>query len=218
MQLSADLQINDEQEPSAESGDARPQRHRTQAQRRAETREALLAATVQCLVTHGYAKTTTGRIAELAGVSRGAQTLYFRTRAELVGAAVAHLAEQRAAAVHARFAQGPVSVEEALDALWEECQGVVFNATLELWVASRTDPELRRNLHRLERDVARTIAREAENALGDRARRPGFADDLIFAITTIRGLALLRISNGGSGRAMNRLWEQTRERLARVLS
>lgn len=218
MQLSADLQINDEQETTAEPGDARPQRHRTQAQRRAETREALLAATVQCLVTHGYAKTTTGRIAELAGVSRGAQTLYFRTRAELVGAAVAHLAEQRAAAVHARFAQGPVSVEEALDALWEECQGVVFNATLELWVASRTDPELRTNLHRLERDVARTIAREAENALGDRARRPGFADDLLFAITTIRGLALLRISNGGSGRAMNRLWEQTRERLARVLS
>lgn len=218
MQLSADLQINDEPEHASGPDDVPRKPHRTQAQRRADTREALLAATVQCLVTHGYAKTTTGRIAELAGVSRGAQTLYFRTRTELVGAAVAHLAEQRAAAVHARFAQGPVTVEDALDALWEECQGVVFNAALELWVASRTDPELRANLHRLERDVARTITREAETALGDLARRPGFGDDLIFAIATIRGLALLRISNGGSGRAMNRLWLQTRERLARILS
>lgn len=208
MQLSADLQTNDEPR----------QRRRTQAERRAETREALLAATVQCLVTHGYAKTTTGRIAELAGVSRGAQTLYFRTRTELVGAAVAHLAEQRAAAVHARFAQGPVSVEDALDALWEECQGVVFNAALELWVASRTDPELRENLHRLERDVARTIAREAKAALGDLANRPGFGEDLIVAIATIRGLALLRISNGGSGRAMDRLWRHTRAHLTELLS
>ena len=203
MQLSADLQ---------------KEGHRTQAERRADTRAALLAATVQCLVTYGYAKTTTGRIAALAKVSRGAQTLYFRTRAELVGAAVAHLAEQRAAAVRARFAQGPVTLEDALDALWEESQGVVFDATLELWVASRTDEELRENLHRLERDVARTIAREAETALGDLARRPGFADDLIFALATVRGLALLRISNGGSGRAMDHLWRQTRERLVRLLS
>lgn len=209
MQLSAHLQIND---------DSGRQRHRTQAQRRADTRAALLEATVQCLVTYGYAKTTTGRIAALAKVSRGAQTLYFRTRAELVGAAVAHLAEQRAAAVRARFARGPVSLEEALDALWEECQGVVFDATLELWVASRTDPELRENLHRLERDLARTIAREAETALGDLARRPGFDDDLIFALATVRGLALLRISNGGSGRAMGNLWKQTRTRLVRLLS
>ncbi len=206
MQISADLQT-DEPRP----------RHRTQAERRAETRVALLEATVQCLVTYGYAKTTTGRIAALAKVSRGAQTLYFRTRAELVGAAVAHLAEQRVAAAHARFAQGPVTIEEALDVLWEECQGVVFNAALELWVASRTDPELRENLHRLERDVARTIARAAETALGDTARRPGFADDLIFALATVRGLALLRISNGGSGRAMNHLWKQTRTRLVRLL-
>jgi AcrR family transcriptional regulator len=208
VQLSADVQTNA----------SRQQRHRTQAQRRADTRAALLAATVECLVTYGYAKTTTGRVAELARVSRGAQTLYFRTRAELVGAAVAHLAEQRAAAVRARFARGPVSLEDALDALWEECQGVMFDATLELWVASRTDPELRANLHRLERDLARTIAREAEAALGDLARRPGFADDLIFVLATVRGLALLRISNGGSGRAMNNLWKQTRARLVRLLS
>lgn len=196
---------------------ARP-RPRTQAERRAETRAALLDATVECLVTYGYAKTTTGRIAELAGVSRGAQIPYFRSRAELVGAAVAHLAEERASAVHARLAERPASVEEALDVLWEEHQGTAFDAALELWVASRADPELRQKLHRIERDVAASIAREAEQALGETARRPGFGEDLIFALATIRGLALLRISNGGSGRVLDELWEQARARLVPLLS
>jgi AcrR family transcriptional regulator len=193
-------------------------RRRTQAQRRAETRAALLDATIECLVTHGYAKTTTGRVAELAGVSRGAQIPYFRSRAELVGAAVARLAEVRIESVHARFEGAPASVEELVDALWEGHQGPVFDATLELWVASRTDPELRRNLRRIERDVAAAVARRAEAALGAQARRPGFTDDLIFALATIRGLALLRISNGGSSRALDRHWRQARERLLRILA
>jgi AcrR family transcriptional regulator len=136
-------------------------RRRTQAERREETRTALLDATIECLVTYGYAKTTTGRVAELAGVSRGAQTSYFRSRAELVGAAIGHLAEQRIESVRQ--------------------------------------------------------AREVEAALGPKAG-PGFTDDLFFALATIRGLALLRISGGGSGRALAELWEQTRERLVRLLA
>jgi AcrR family transcriptional regulator len=197
-----------------------PARHRprTQADRRAETRAALLDAAIECLATYGYAGTTTGRIAELAGVSRGAQIPYFRTRAELVGAAVAHLAEQRAGAVHARFAAGPVSIEEALDVLWSEHQGRFFDAAVELWIASRTDAELRKHLRRAEREVMKTIAREAEVALGERARRPGFGENLIFALATIRGLALLRISEGGSSRAVDGLWAQARERLRRMLA
>ena len=195
-----------------------PRRVRTQADRRAETRAALLGATIECLATHGYAGTTTGRIAELAGVSRGAQIPYFRTRAELVGAAVAHLAEQRASAVHAHFAAGPVSIEKALDVLWQEHLGSAFDAAVELWIASRTDAELRKHLRRAEREVMKTIAREAEAALGERARRPGFGEDLVFALATIRGLALLRISEGGSSRAVDGLWEQARERLRRMLA
>ena len=190
---------------------------RTQAERRDQTRAALLAATIECLVEHGYAETTTGRIAEIAGVSRGAQIPYFRTRADLVGAALAHLADERVKAAHARFSRGTVSTEEALDILWEEHQGTIFHAALELWVASRTDPELRKNLHRVERDVLAAMGREAEAALGPAVRRPGFTDDLVFSLATIRGLALLRISNGESSRALAARWRKTRERLVPVL-
>jgi AcrR family transcriptional regulator len=194
-----------------------PRRRKTQTERRAETRAALLDATVECLIAYGYAKTTTGRIAELAGLSRGAQLPYFRSRADIVSAAVAHLAAKRISAFNARFADRAVSVEECLDALWEEHQGPIFDAALELWVASRTDPDLRSNLVKIERDVAAAIAAAAESALGERARRPTFGEDLFYAMATIRGLALLQISNGVSSRTMTRMWGETRERLLRVL-
>jgi AcrR family transcriptional regulator len=183
----------------------------TQAQRRAETRAALLDATIECLVTHGYARTTTGRIAELAGVSRGAQLPYFRSRADIVSAAVGHLAQKRVADMAERFGDGQIGLEECLDALWEVHQGPVFEAALELWVASRTEPELRANLVVMEREVAAAIASTAQAALGTTS-----AEDLVFALSTIRGLALLGTSNGQ--RAAARAWPQVRARLLRALA
>src|SRR5262249_17329719 len=143
---------------------------------------------------------------------------YYRTRSELVGAALAHLASERVRAANERFSHGPVSIEEALDLLWDEHRGPIFAAALELWVASRTDPELRKKLQRVENDVLSAIGEAAVAALGDHARRPGFTDDLFFALAAIRGLALLQISNGVSSRALNERWHQTRERLVRILS
>ncbi|MEA2125699.1 MAG: hypothetical protein QOI80_2481 [Solirubrobacteraceae bacterium] len=193
-------------------------RRRTQAERREETRAALLDATIECLVTYGYAKTTTGRIADLAGVSRGAQIPYFRNRAELVTAAVAHLAERQVEAVRERFAAGEVTLEQGLDALWEEFQGPVFQASLELWIAARADEELRESMMRVERQVMAAMVREAEAALGPVARSREFTEDLSFALATIRGLALLRASNGWSDRALAERWRQARIRLVRVFS
>jgi AcrR family transcriptional regulator len=188
-----------------------------QARRRAETRGALLDATIECLVTYGYAKTTTGRIADLAGLSRGAQLPYFRSRADLLTAAVAHLAEQRIAAFTARIDGRSASLEDCLDALWDGHQPPMFDATLELWVASRTDPELRADLLRLERDVGAAIAQAAEAALGDIARRPGFAEDLAYALATIRGLALLQVSSGATSRLLAKHWQHARGQLLKLL-
>ena len=190
---------------------------RTQAERRAETRTALLEATIECLAAYGYAGTTTGRVAELAGVSRGAQIHYFRTRADLVAAAMTHLAHKRAEAVRSRLADGPVGLEAALDILWEQHQGSGFATTLELWVASRTDAELRKRMHEVEREVLVEIAQQAEVALGELARHPEFFDGLVFAMATIRGLALLQVSNGGTNAQLEDLWKRTRARLVLAL-
>src|SRR5262245_17748562 len=64
---------------------------RTQDERSAAPRALLLDATIACLVDVGYAATTTTLIAERAGVSRGAQMHHYKTKTELVAAAVEHL-------------------------------------------------------------------------------------------------------------------------------
>ena len=119
---------------------------RTQEERSATTRRLLLDATVECLVKYGYAGTTTTRVAELAGVSRGAQVHHFTTKNDLVLAAVRHLADRQAEAALAapdRLASSADPVGDALDLVWAAHQGATFDAAIELWVAARTDPDLR---------------------------------------------------------------------------
>src|SRR5437764_1294066 len=65
-----------------------------QADRSRETKRKLMEATVDCLVERGWAGTTTVLVAERAGVSRGAQLHHFRTRGELVAAAVEYVGVQ----------------------------------------------------------------------------------------------------------------------------
>src|SRR5512144_1744818 len=80
---------------------------RTQQQRREETRRALLDAAVQSLIEVGFARTTTLEVQRRAGVSRGALLHHFPSKAELLVAAVDHLAEMRAKEMKAFASQLP---------------------------------------------------------------------------------------------------------------
>lgn len=118
---------------------------RTQAERSATTRAAVLAATTEALVERGYAGTTTTDVARRAGVSAGALLHHFPTKAELLAAAVEHLFDQRIAEFRKAMADLPPEarrVDGALDVLWRMFSGPTFTAWLELWTAARTDREL----------------------------------------------------------------------------
>lgn len=191
-------------------------RRRTQEERRNATRGALLDATIDCLIEYGYCGVTTTRIAERAGVSRGAQVHHFPTKAALVSEAVRHLAGRRAAEVRKRLKKLPEGGGERLDAildmLWDAHSGPLFQAAVELWVGARTDPDLRASLAAVERDVARTVRDLAGEAFGDYAAHPAFQDSVETALAAVRGLALLRFVSRNR-RAMDRRWEATRSRL-----
>src|SRR5258708_14560927 len=123
---------------------AAPRPRRTQVERSSAMRERLRDATVACLVEYGYSGTTVSRIADRAGVTRGAQVHHYRTKEDLVVAAIRHLAEQLAEQVIAdapRIAKSDDPIGTALDTLWRLHRGPIFAATVELWVAARTDPE-----------------------------------------------------------------------------
>jgi AcrR family transcriptional regulator len=175
---------------------------RTQQERSAAMRRRLLDATVECLVRHGYAGTTTTKVTELAGVTRGAQVHHFPTRADLVAAAVRHLAAKRIDLAFAqvdavRQAQDPL--DAGLDLLWEIHQGPIMHATLELWVAARTDADLREQLAEVEPTTRAAMIELSESAFAGHADHPRFRHVIYTALDTIRGIILLGLSIPDSG-------------------
>jgi AcrR family transcriptional regulator len=120
-------------------------------------RQRLLEATIDCLVELGWAGTTTTVVSERAGVSRGAQLHHFPSKQELVVAAVEHLSERRRVVIAESAANLPEKgrTRAVLDVLADQFVSPVFYAALELWVAARTDAELRDAVAPLERRVGR---------------------------------------------------------------
>jgi AcrR family transcriptional regulator len=189
---------------------------RSQAERSSATREALLDATLLCLVEDGYANTTTARVAERAGVSRGAHLHHFQTRSALVAAAIEHLARRRRDELLAALEDlptGPERVAEGLDLLWSNYANPLFQGALDLWSAARTDPELRPHLVTVERELDRQTLALARRLFPDAATRPDFERLIELSVATIRGLTLLDTLHPGGDRARKQ-WPFCRERLA----
>lgn len=175
---------------------ARSQRplRRTQEERSAETRHRILDAAVECLASHGYAGTTTTGVADRAGVSRGAQLHHFPTRASLVTAAVQHLFTNLTAEYDKAFASLSPDADRvgaAIDLLWNIMQDPRLAAVLELYVAGRTDPELRAELAPVAERHHQNVLRLARAYFPEAAvHRPRFDTLLGFLLDTLQGAAV----------------------------
>jgi AcrR family transcriptional regulator len=192
------------------------QPRRTQEERRAATRSALLDAALACLVEHGYEGTTTGRVCDRAGVSRGAHQHHFGTRPALVAAALEELAIRRLDEIRGEVASLPLGdarIEQALDAIWGWFIGPLFQASIDLAAAARTDDELRASLAPVEARLSQGTLLCCREMLAagqdDRSR-----DQLIqMTLGTVRGLALLPILHPGN-RSAAKQWAFARGELA----
>lgn len=194
---------------------AEPVQRRTQAERRATTRAALLDAALACLIEEGYAALTTRNVAERAGVSQGTQMHYFPTRAAFVAEAVRHVALKLALELREQDTQHPRSdrrrLELMLDHTWELHTGPVFQATMELWVAARTDPEIRVAMDEVARDITRMIAAGATELFPELMRTPRARELLDMGLAIMRGLAMLRFT--GDHADVERRWRRARGHL-----
>ncbi len=177
---------------------------RTQAQRRDEMRRVLLDAAVDSLVEHGFAGTTTLEVQRRAGVSRGALLHHFPSKAELLVATIGHLAEMRALELKARaidLPAGPARIDAVLDLLWECFAGPLFQVTIELRAAARTEPELRRVLTAAERGVRDGILHQARAMMGkDVAAAPGFEQAIDLTLHLMIGAATTALLHGEEAR------------------
>lgn len=165
---------------------------RTQAERREASRADLIAATLELMDEAGYAGVSVAEVCQRAGRSVGTHLHHFGTKAALVTAAVDELAARRIADVRADLEREPRrGAEAALDVVWQFYAGPTFVVALELWVAARTNPELRQHLlaveERIDREgvaLAASIAPELTTPAGALAGR--------YAVATMRGLAMRR--------------------------
>jgi AcrR family transcriptional regulator len=191
-----------------------PQRERSRA-----TQGRLLEATVECLIEHGWSGTTTTLVAGHAGVSRGAQLHHYPTKAALVLAAVEHLAERRAAELRSEAGSlpgGPRRLDAVIDMLAGAFTGPLFVAALEIWVAARTDKELRDALVPLEHRVGREMHRLTVDLLRADESRPGVREAIQATLDLLRGLGVANLLSDDSARR-TRLLREWKRQLAAVL-
>jgi AcrR family transcriptional regulator len=192
---------------------------RSNAERRETTRTALLDAAVDSLVEEGYANTTTRGIAERAGVTPGALHHYFSTKAKLLGETRHHISAKIIVAVRGPGAPDalplPQRAEAQMDRMWELYKGPLFQAAMELWVAARTDAELRRELSEWQRDGASWVRAGSASAYPELADRPGLPALIATGEATLRGLAILRFI---SDEDAEKLWPATRSYLLALMA
>lgn len=168
---------------------------RTQAERTAATRRAVLDATIDALVESGFSAVTTTGVAHRAGVSLGAVLHHFPTKSDLLCAAVAHsfersVEEYREVAAHPDPAAD--RIDAAIELLWAMYAGPTYSAWQELWTAARTDPELAAAVVEVDRQsmaAVERVYRELFLAESDSRTTP-VSMHLLFAL--FDGLALSR--------------------------
>jgi AcrR family transcriptional regulator len=169
---------------------------RTQAERRASTRAAVLQATVDELYVRGFAQASTVEIAERAGVSQGSVFRYFPTKDDLFVATCEWVLDAAPDLVEGFMGTGSADpdlrtrLRTALQALYDAFVSPPFVAVTELQVGARTRPELAARLSAALGARWPHLALRAVPWFGDLAHRPDFPQLLGMIVDTVRGWAL----------------------------
>lgn len=171
-----------------------------QAEKSLLTQTQILQATMQCLIEIGYAQTTTDKIAQKAGVSRGAMTHHFKSRAAVFNAAAKFILDLRAE----EYDQAIAKVKAPSDGLPEldNMRDTIaflqkfyarpsFIALHELLRGARTDKALKDTMAPLEEALDQKIASSILNRFPVWAEVPGTSEllrDLI--LSSLQGIAI----------------------------
>lgn len=169
--------------PPARATSKKPER-RTNADRSATTRKQILDATVHCFEAWGYGGVTNMKVADAAGVSRGAMMHHFPTRQALIVATVEYaykkLSEFRSAELM-KVAPGLPRYRKIVDIAIDTNRTPEGMTCNEIRIGSRSDPEIRdavtpimsfisddygRVVSRLAREAGLTPTRELQGLTG----------------------------------------------------
>ena len=132
--------------PSSAATPVKERERRSNVDRSATTRRQIFEATVRCLQSGGYGAVTNIRVAEEAGVSRGAMMHHFPTQQDLLVATIEYaygkLSDHRME-VLSKLDPGLPRYRALIDLAWATAQMPEGVACNEVRHGSRSDPEIR---------------------------------------------------------------------------
>ena len=141
---------------------------RTQEQRTADTRAALFEAAVRAISRLGYTRASNAVIADEAGVSRGAITHHFASRAAFIAEVVRWVFDAEVLAYRElqRERQIGSRVSDWPRISWEVLSRPSGIAVLEIFVASRSDPDLAALIKPVQTAIEELAAKAFRERLG----------------------------------------------------
>jgi AcrR family transcriptional regulator len=167
------------------------------------TRARILEAAMRLFVEIGYHAATNARIAEAAGLTRGAMLYHFPDRDALVEAVVPFVQAARAKLLQVTVDEAPSGIDRidhVIDSYWRLLGQAPFVAFAELESAARTDPALRERLAPAEAAFDRAELGEHLFELVQGAEGPRFQASRDLARFMLEGLARARLSYDAEGR------------------
>ncbi len=162
--------------------------------RAAKTRGKLLDATAELLAERGYSRLSTAAVAERAGVAHGTLFKHFPTKSALMAATTERVLEDvvgQFLGMAREFAGRPEPIDQALRAVWSLFRSERLQATLELYVAARTDEALREALRPIFTTHRSAFLSAARALLPASADESHFESNVTGILATLLGGALL---------------------------
>jgi AcrR family transcriptional regulator len=164
------------------------------SRRAQQTRLKLLDASAELLAERGYSRLSTAAVAERAGVAHGTLFKHFPTKSALMAATTERVLEDvigEFLKMAREFAGQPEPIDHALHAVWSLFRSERLQATLELYVAARTDEALREALRPIFTMHRSAFLSAARTLLPASAGEAHFESSVTGILATLLGGAVL---------------------------
>ena len=172
------------------------------------TRARILDHATRLFAELGYAAATNARIAEAAGLTRGAMLYHFPTREALIEAAVEHIQAERGRLLAAAADSAPPGADladHAIVAFWRLLRQPPFRAFAELEAIAKTDPDVARRIAAAQADFDQAHAGEPFSRLLSAGGGARFQASRDLARFMLEGLARATLTYDADARVENLL-------------
>ena len=181
----------------ARAGKKKTHVRRSNEVRTAETRKALIEATIQCLCDYGFSRTTTLEISRHANITPGALQHHFGKKDELVLSALDTLMIEMSDVLDKFKRTSGETVDPAgafIEILWREFYGQPrYLAVWEIAIGSRGEPELYERVLEHRKNSIEKCKEVWLSALNIKSADTSHQDQVLkFILTFLRGSAMLR--------------------------